>query len=148
MASVNPEVVAPDKTATDARTEREGAGTLVGNTLEHLSNLVRGEVDLARAELNESVNRSMTAVGLLVGAIVIALVALNVLAAALTAALAEAGLGAGWAALIVGGVLLVVGIILAMKGKNDLKLKSLAPTRTLANVRRDAHTITEATDAA
>ncbi len=148
MASVSQGVVAPDETATGARTEREGAGTLIGNTFEHLSNLVRGEVDLARAELNESVNRSMTAAGLLVGAIVIALVALNVLAAALTAALAETGLGAGWAALIVGGVLLVVALILATKGKNDLKLQSLAPTRTLANVQRDAHTITEATDAA
>ncbi|AZQ67570.1 phage holin family protein [Silicimonas algicola] len=148
MASVKQGVVAPDETATGARTEREGAGTLVGSTLEHLSNLVRGEVDLARAELNESLSKTMTAAGLLVGAVVIALVALNVLAAALTAALAETGLGAGWAALIVGGVLLVVALILAMKGRSDLKLQSLAPTRTFANVKRDAQTITESTDAA
>jgi uncharacterized membrane protein YqjE len=148
MASTNKRSTKPETSVATDGTESESAGTLLGSTLEHFSNLVRGEVDLARAELREGMSKSMTAVGLLVGALVLALVALNVLAAALTAALAETGLGAGWAALIVGGVLLIVSLILASKGRNDLKPESLAPTRTLANVRRDAQTITEKTDVA
>jgi Na+-driven multidrug efflux pump len=78
------------------------------------------------------------AVGLLAGALVIALTALNVLAAALVAGLAEWGLGAGWAALIVGVVLGVIAFALAMKAKNDLKLTNIAPSRTAKNVQRDA----------
>ncbi len=124
---------------------RSSTTGLVGDAFEHITGLVRGEIDLARAELQENTNKAATAIGLLVGAIVVLLVALNVLAAALTAALAEAGLGAGWAALVVGGVLAIIALVMALKGKNDLKLVSLAPTRTAKNVRRDANSVREAT---
>ena len=129
----------------DTRTRSSTTG-LVGDAFDHVTGLVRGEIDLARAELQENVSKAMTAIGMLVGAVVVVLVALNVLAAALTAALAETGLGAGWAALIVGGVLALIALMMALKGKNDLKLASLAPTRTAKNVRRDAESVREATD--
>ena len=116
---------------------------LVSDVLTHVSNLVRAEVDLARTEVSENVSRAGTAIGLLVGAVVIALVALNVLAAALTAAIAELGIDAGWAALIVGGALAVLAFAMVAKGVNDLKLSSLAPTRTAKNVKRDAETVKE-----
>ena len=130
---------------TDDRPRSSTTG-LVGDALDHVTGLVRGEIDLARAELQENVRKAMMAIGLLVGAVVFLLVALNVLAAALTAALAEAGLGAGWAALVVGGVLAIIALVMALKGRNDLKLVSLAPTRTVKNVRRDAASVREATD--
>ncbi|WP_316016108.1 phage holin family protein [Roseobacter sp. HKCCA0434] len=120
---------------------------LVGDALTHVSSLVRKEVDLARAEVNENLNRAGVAIGLIVGAIVIALTALNVLAAALTAALTEAGIPAGWSALIIGAVLAIIAFILMGKGVNDLKLSSLAPTRTVDNVKRDARAVKEATNA-
>jgi Na+-driven multidrug efflux pump len=77
-------------------------------------------------------------VGLLAGALVIALTALNVLAAALVAGLTEWGLGAGWASLLVGVVLGAIALAMALKGRNDLKLSSIAPSRTAKNVQRDA----------
>ncbi|TCD16399.1 phage holin family protein [Oricola cellulosilytica] len=127
----------------DYATRKRSTTGLLGDALTHISNLVRFEVDLARAEVSENVKTAGVAIGLLVGAVVLALTALNVLAAALVAALAEAGLGAGWAALIVGGALALVAFLLMSKGKNDLKLNSLAPTRTARNVRRDADAVKE-----
>jgi len=121
----------------------EPTRSMIAEVLERLSNLVRKEINLARAELNENFNRAAVAVGLIVGALVIALTALDVLAAALVAAIAELGIEAGWAALIVGVALALVAWGMARKGMNDLKLSSLAPTRTSENVQRDAKAIKE-----
>lgn len=123
--------------------DNRSVATLLSDAMAHVSTLVRREVDLARAEMNENMNRAMTAVGLLVGAVVIALTALNVLSAALVAAIAELGIEEGWAALIVGVLWAVIAFALASKGMNDLKASSLAPTRTTKNVRRDAETVKE-----
>tara|TARA_R110002110_G_scaffold18457_30_gene77408 strand:+ start:1214 stop:1615 length:402 start_codon:yes stop_codon:yes gene_type:complete len=122
------------------------AGGLLQDALQNVSGLVRNEVDLARAEVSENVNKAGVAVGLIAGAAIIALVALNVLAAALVAALAEAGIDAGWSALIVGALLGLVAYLLINKGINDLKLSSLAPTRTVKNVQRDAAAVKDAYD--
>ena len=127
-------------------TPNKSAGALLSDTLSNVSGLVRSEVDLARAEISENVTKAAVAVGLIAGAALIALVALDVLAAALVAALAEAGLDAGWAALIVGAGLGILAYVLINKGINDLKLSSLAPTRTVKNVQRDAEAVKEAYD--
>lgn len=126
-------------TATNAKS----TPSLVSEVLEHVSNLVRKEVDLARTEISENINRAGVALGLLVGAVVLALTALNVLSAALVAALTEVGIEAGWAALIVGGGIAIIAFALASKGMKDLKLSSIAPTRTARNVRRDGEMVKE-----
>ena len=117
---------------------------LVGEALTHVSNLVREEVNLARTEISENVSRAGLAIGMIAAGLVLALTALNVLSAALVAAIANMGIDAGWAALIVGVALGVIALALAIKGRNDLKLSSLAPTRTARSVRRDAEAVKEA----
>lgn len=119
----------------------ESTGTLIGDALTHLSSLVRKEFDLARAEIDENLTRAGIAVGLLVAAVVVALTALNVLAGALVAGLTNLGIDAGWSALIVGLAFGVVAWAMMTKGINDLKLSSLAPTRTSENVKRDAQAV-------
>lgn len=125
----------------------KSTGGLLSEALTHVSALVRNEVDLARAEISENLNRAAVAVGLLVGALVLALTALNVLSAALVAALIRMGIPDGWSALIVGVVLAGVAFAMVAKGVNDLKLTSLAPTRTKKNIQRDAEAVKEAYDA-
>ncbi|KIT17526.1 phage holin family protein [Jannaschia aquimarina] len=120
-----------------------GPLSLVSEILTHVSNLVRKEFDLARAEVNENLTRAGIAIGLLVGAVVVALVALNVLAAALVAAISALGLEPGWSAIIVGGGLAIIAFAMVAKGVNDLKLTSLAPDRTAKNIRRDADAVKE-----
>jgi hypothetical protein len=127
---------------------REAAGRstrgLLNEILSHTSGLLRGEIDLVRAEIQENIKQAFAAIAMLVAAVVLLLTALNVVAGALAAWLAETGIGAGWAALIVGGGLAILGIILALKGKNDVKLANLAPTRSTTNLQRDARTVKEA----
>ena len=123
--------------------ESRPTGSLLSDAINQLTRLVRGEVALAKAELAQNVRSAGMGVGLLVGAVVLVLVALHVLAAALVAALAATGLGAGWSALIVGVVILVVAAILAMRGLNALKPENLAPNRTVRNVQADAQAIKE-----
>ena len=100
----------------------KSAGSLLTEALSHVSSLMRKEVDLARAEVNENLKHAGVAIGLIVGAVVVALTALNVLSAAL------------------------VAYVMVQKGTNDLKLSSLAPTRTAKNVKRDAATMKEVYD--
>lgn len=114
--------------------------------LVHLSGLIRKEVDLARAEMSENLTRAGIAIGLLVGAVVIALTALNVLAAALVVALASLGIASAWASLIVGVALTLIAFGMMAKGVHDLKLSSIAPTRTAENVERDVAVIKESLD--
>ena len=124
----------------------KSAGNLLNDALTHVSSLVRSEVDLARAEVNENLKTAGLAIGLIVGAVVVALTALNVLSAALVAALTEAGIPGGWSALLVGVIFAIIAYVMANKGTNDLKLSSLAPTRTAKNVKRDAQAVKEAYD--
>lgn len=122
-------------------TTDKSASEILNDALSRISGLVRGEVDLARAEVNENLHKAAIAIGMIVGALVIALTALNVLSAALVAALTEAGIPGGWSALIVGVAFAIVAFLMLQKGKSDLKLSSLAPSRTAANVKRDAQTV-------
>jgi hypothetical protein len=129
---------------TTATADKSAAG-LMSDAIAHMSALVRKEVDLARAEVSENVSRAGVAIGLLAGALVIALTALNVLAAALVTGLAEWGLEAAWASLLVGLVLGAIALFMALKAKNDLKLSSIAPSRTAKNIQRDAQALKEVT---
>ncbi|WP_210528390.1 phage holin family protein [Rubellimicrobium arenae] len=117
-------------------------GSLLSDAINQLTRLVRGEVALAKAEVAQNIRNAGLGVGLLVGALVLALVALHVLAAALVAALSN-WIGPGWAALLVGVVILVVAVILALRGLNALKPENLAPSRTVRSVQADAQAIKE-----
>ncbi len=117
--------------------------TVISRIAAGVPDLIRKEIQLLRAEMGEKLNQATTAIGLLAAAAIMALVALNVLAAALVAGVAELGVGAGWAALIVGGVIAIVALMMAKKGSNDLKASSLAPNRTMSSVRKDAEVARE-----
>jgi len=117
-------------------------GSLLSDAVNQLTRLVRGEVALAKAEVAQNIKSAGMGVGLLAGAAILALVALHVLAAALVAALAN-WIGAGWAALLVGVVILAVAGLLALRGLNALKPENIAPNRTVRSVQADAQTIKE-----
>jgi Putative Actinobacterial Holin-X, holin superfamily III len=116
---------------------------LMGDLLEHVTELVRKEVQLFRAEMSEKSTQAMVAAGSVLAGAVIALTALNVLAAALVAALTRAGIPDAWSAVIVGGALAILAFILAKKGLDNLKATSLAPTQTARSAARDASMVRE-----
>lgn len=124
----------------------KSTGSLLSDALGHVSALVRSEVDLARAEVDENLKSAGAAIGTIVGAVVVAITALNILSAAVVAGLTEAGIAAGWSALIVGVIFAIIAYVMLNKGTNDLKLSSLAPTRTAENLKRDAQAVKEVYD--
>jgi uncharacterized membrane-anchored protein YhcB (DUF1043 family) len=63
-----------------------------------------------------------------------------VLLQALVVALVEAGVGAGWAALIVGAVAGIAGLVLVRIGLGSLSTDALTPERTLHQVQKDLQT--------
>lgn len=86
-------------------------------------------------------SRAGSGLALLVLAAILALTALDVLAGALVAYLSAVGLPAGIAALIVGGAVLGLALVLAVIGKSRLSPNALGPTRVLRNLHEDAATV-------
>ena len=118
---------------------------LIGDLSGNVSTLMRKEIQLARAETSEKVSQAMVAVGSIVGGAVLALAALIVLLQALVIALTNAGIPAGWAALIVGVLVAGTAYALIHKGTSDLKAHNLTPERTIDSLRQDAQTLKEQT---
>lgn len=121
-------------------------GSLLGDTVHYLTRLVKGEVALAKAEVQENIRSALTGSILLIASVVIALSALNVLSAALVTGLVTLGLTPTWAALAVAALLCVIALIFGWLGLNALKPKNLLPTQTAENVRQDVTVIKETLD--
>jgi Putative Actinobacterial Holin-X, holin superfamily III len=119
------------------------APALMGDLVTHVTELVRKEIQLLRAEMSEKTSQAIVAIGTVAGAVVLALTALNVLAAALVGALTEAGVPAVWSAVIVGGALALIALLMARGGIASLKASSLAPERTVRSASRDAAMVKE-----
>lgn len=132
-------------TDTGSSTDHRSTADLISSAFQHVNGLVRGEISLAKAEIQESMKHMMAGIGMMAAAAIMVVTALNVFAAAIAAGLTEAGLHPGWAAFLTGIFFLVAAGILAMIGKKALDPENLMPTRTARNVRRDAETVKEAT---
>ena len=119
-----------------------GLGEVVGNLATDLQDLVRGEVRLARAELDQKLNSLVLAGIWLVGGALVAFAGLVVLLQALAFLLAK--VMPVWVAfLIVGALIVIVGGLLARSGLAMLSLKGLTPNRTMANLQKDANLVKE-----
>ncbi|MGR3323632.1 MAG: phage holin family protein [Pseudooceanicola sp.] len=120
----------------------ESTAGLISDVFSHVSSLLRGEIDLARAEIDRSLKVAAMGAAFLVGAVILAICALNVLTGAivagLTVLLAETAYPAIYSALIVGAVYALIAFILVRAGLNRLSAARLAPTRTAKNIRKDA----------
>ena len=88
---------------------------LMADLLDQVTQLVRKEVQLFRAEMSDKATQAVVAAGSILAAAVVAITALNVLAGALVVALADAGIPAPWSAVIVGVVLAIVAFLMAKK---------------------------------
>ena len=117
--------------------------SLMSDLVAQVTELVRKEIQLLRAEMNEKTTQVVIALGSILAAVVFVLTALNVLAAALVAALTNAGIPAAWSAVIVGGALAIVAVVLANRGIANLKAQSLAPERTARAAMRDVGMVKE-----
>jgi uncharacterized membrane protein YqjE len=128
---------AGDLPVDDARDARERPiGELVKDLSQQTSTLVRKEIELAQAELQQRGKIAGKGVGMLGGAAVAGLLALGALTAALIALLDKAM--ATWvAALIVMALWAVVALVLAKSGQKALKSATPPAPQTVETVKED-----------
>ncbi|MER5387379.1 phage holin family protein [Streptomyces sp. NPDC002688] len=112
-------------------------GELVQQASQQLTELVRGEMKLAQAEMQEKGKRYGRSGGLFGGASLAGFLMLQALVATVIAALALL-LPVWAAALIVTAVLGVIAAVLAMSGKKQIgKAAPPTPQSTIENVKAD-----------
>ena len=117
--------------------------TLVTDAFAQATQLLQGEVALARAEIADNIRKAVAGVICLAGAAVLLGIALNLLVGALVAVLIANGVSPAASALAVGAVILVIALGLVQFGLSALKGTSLSPSRTMRRVKRDAETLME-----
>ena len=103
------------------------------------TSLLQKEGQLARAEVSENIGKAATGLGFVIGGAVLLIPALVILLEAAVAAITERGhLAPYWSALIVGGAVLMIGLVLLAFGGSRLRPSNMIPTRTLQQLQRDA----------
>jgi hypothetical protein len=113
---------------------------LFTSVVSQLADLMRTEGQLARAEISEKMTLAATGLGLIVGGAILLMPALVVLLEAAVVALVDNGIAPYWAALIVGGACLLLGLILLLTGVSWLRAGRLVPGKTIHQLQRDAAT--------
>jgi uncharacterized membrane protein YqjE len=114
-----------------------GLGDLLKQLAQDSATLVRQEMALARAEMKENLRATARQAAMVAVGGLVALVGVLVLIAFLVTAISDA-LDEPWAGpLIVGGIFLLVGALLAMRAMKALKRESLAPDRTIETLKED-----------
>jgi uncharacterized membrane protein YqjE len=123
---------------------RESFGQLLTQLATHSAALVRDEMALAKQEMRESVRSLRTGIVTLGAGALIGLIALLTLAAAAVIGLANF-MHPGYAALVVGVVLAIVGGNIVLVGINRLKQTNLVPEQTMETLEEDKQWLKELT---
>jgi hypothetical protein len=112
-------------------------GDLISDISSDLSQLVRSEIDLAKAELKQESVKAGKAGGMLAGAGYAG--HLVILLASLTALFAlDNVMDLAWAALIVTGIWAVVAAVLYVNGRKRLRAVNLNPDQTVETLKEAA----------
>lgn len=112
---------------------------IFSDLIAQFTRLLQKEGQLARAEVSENIGKAATGLGFVVGGAVLLIPALVVLLDAAVAAITERGhLAPYWSALIVGGGVLIIGLLLLAFGASRLRPSNMVPTRTMQQLQRDA----------
>lgn len=128
--------------AEDGGNESRGMVGMLSSLLNDVTTLVRQEIALGKAEMQQNIKRA----GAAIASIVVAGAVLN---AGLLVLLAAAVLGlshvlAPWlSALIVGAVVVIIGMSMMKKARNTLSAQAMTPDRTVESLERDQSMLKE-----
>jgi len=126
----------------ELRQQERSIGELFGQLTQDMTLLVRQEVQLARTEMTEKLSRLTTnLISVGAGGFVAYLGGLALMAALILALRDLANISLAWSALIVGGILAVVGYVMLQRGLKELKRVELAPRRSVENIKDDVQSI-------
>ena len=121
-----------------------GLGNILGSLAGDIQDLVRGEIRLARAELDQKLQTMILAAIFLLGGALVAFAGLVVFLQGIAAALALV-LPTWAASLIVGLLIVVVGGVFARSALSKFSLKTLTPERTTSSLQKDVRILKEHT---
>ncbi|HKP48521.1 MAG: phage holin family protein [Gemmatimonadales bacterium] len=125
----------------ELRQERS-IGELFGQLTQDMTLLVRQEVQLARTEMTEKLSKLTTnLISVGAGGFVAYLGGLALMAALILAVRDLANISLAWSALIVGGILAIIGYVMLQRGMKELKQVELAPRRSVENIKDDVQSI-------
>ncbi len=129
-------------TGPERRERKRSLFSLLGDLPRLITDLVRSEIEGLQKELIGKLKHAGIGIGLLAGAGAVLFFAIGVFTAAGILALALV-LPAWAAALIVGGVLIVIAALLVGVGVAQIKRGTPpTPTKTIDSIKQDVHTIT------
>jgi uncharacterized membrane protein YqjE len=111
---------------------------LLADAVDQFAKLLRSEIAVARAELAEKAGQAASGAALLLVAGLLLIPVVVVLLLALASWLSELGLRPSLAQLCAGFAGLVVVGVLALIGKSRVSPRNLSPTRTLNELARNA----------
>jgi uncharacterized membrane protein YqjE len=115
---------------------------LFGDLFHEVTELVRGEVQLAKAELSEKVSQAESGAISFIGAYVLTFIGLLILLEAAVIGLAI--IVEPWlSALIIGAAVMFIGLILASVARSNLKAHNMAPQATMESLRKDKQLLKE-----
>lgn len=134
------------ETQRNGTTQGASVGSLLTTLTREVTDLVRGEAALAKAEVSEKTHQAMTAIAAIAIAGAVIFAGFLVLLAAAVALLNEIlpqDMTPWLSAAIVGGVVAVIGLIMLNVGLNKIKAQNLAPQRTLTSLQQDKQLASE-----
>lgn len=130
----------PHAQSANAPGEKARFYDLVRHLVDDLALLFRKEMALAGSEVSHTLNDTKKALSSLVSGVVVLNSGCLVLLAAATLGLGEV-MELWLAALIVGGAVTVIGMIMVTAGKKKLETSSLKPTRTMDSLQKDTDSV-------
>jgi hypothetical protein len=117
--------------------DERSLGDLFSDLARETSTLVRQEVQLAKAELTQSATEAGRGAALLAAGGLVAYAGLIFVLLAIVYGLIETGMDPWLSALIVGLVVIAIGAVLLLRGRESLKPDNLAPRKTVETLKED-----------
>ncbi|MCA1537767.1 phage holin family protein [Bradyrhizobium sp. NBAIM03] len=124
-----------------SKSEFREISTLLGDAMSQFAKLFQNEIDLAKAELGEKLQKIGGAVGLIVGGAVLVIPAIVMALFALSAALISAGWSQPLSYLTSAVIAAAIAAALVAMGMNRLDMRQLAPRETIGQLEKDKDTV-------
>lgn len=126
----------------DNKTTSQGSsvGSLLSTVMQELSSLVRNEAELAKTEMSEKTHQAMAAIAAIAiaGAVLFGgFLALLAAAIFLLNEVLPPDTTPWLSAIIVGGVVTLIGFIMLTAGLKKIKAQNMMPTRTINSLQTD-----------
>ena len=124
-----------ERTPSEEKAATTSLGDLLGYVAKDVSTLMRQEIALAKAEIGDSAKKAGKGAGLLGGAGYAGLMAVLFLSVALMVGLGYWFDDLAWAAVVVAVIWAVIGLVMYLQGRTQLKTVQGAP-RTADSVKK------------